>query len=91
LRSELIDEVITVVAHDDITNGKISISINDTRIGMSRETLEKIFDMCVRAKNANQINVTGTGLFVAKKMVTEMKGRAVPSPLSFRSFQGMRV
>ena len=44
---------------------------------MSKETQEEVFEKFVRAKNANNINVTGTGLglFVAKKMVEEMSGR----------------
>jgi signal transduction histidine kinase len=68
---------ITVVAHDDVKNKKIRVSIQDTGVGMSKETLEEVFDKFVRAKNANQVNVTGTGLglFVAKKMTNEMKGK----------------
>jgi len=68
---------ITVVAHDDVKTMKMYVTIQDTGVGMRKETLEEVFDKFVRAKNANQINVTGTGLglFVAKKMVTEMKGR----------------
>ena len=43
----------------------------------SKETHEEVFEKFVRAKNANSVNVTGTGLglFVAKKMVDEMKGK----------------
>lgn len=68
---------ITVVAHDDIKTMKMCITITDTGVGMSKETQEEVFDKFVRAKNANEINVTGTGLglFVAKKMITEMKGK----------------
>ena len=68
---------ITVVAHDDIKKKKMYITIQDTGVGMSKETQEEVFDKFVRAKNANQVNVTGTGLglFVAKKMVDEMKGK----------------
>ena len=44
---------------------------------MDKETLEEVFDKFIRAKNANEINVTGTGLglFVAKKMVDQMGGK----------------
>ncbi len=44
--------------------------------GMSKETVGEVFDKFVRAKNANEINVTGTGLglYVARKMMTGMKG-----------------
>ena len=68
---------ITVVAHDDVKKKKMYITIQDTGIGMSKETQEEVFDKFVRAKNANSVNVTGTGLglFVAKKMVTEMNGK----------------
>jgi signal transduction histidine kinase len=68
---------ITVVTHDDPKKKKIYVTIQDTGVGMSKETQEEVFDKFVRAKNANQINVTGTGLglYVAKKMITEMNGR----------------
>ena len=67
---------ITVLAHDDLKKKKMYISIKDTGVGMSKETAEEVFDKFIRAKNANEINVTGTGLglFVAKKMILEMKG-----------------
>lgn len=68
---------ITVVAHDDVKAKKMYVTIQDTGVGMSKETQSEVFDKFVRAKNANSINVTGTGLglFVAKKMVTEMGGK----------------
>ena len=67
---------ITVVVHDDTKKKKLFVSIQDTGVGMSKETLEELFDKFVRAKNANQINVTGTGLglYVARKMIIEMNG-----------------
>ncbi len=68
---------IKVLAHDDVKKKKMTVTIQDTGIGMSPETLEEVFDKFVRAKNANQINVTGTGLglFVAKKMMDSMGGK----------------
>ncbi len=68
---------ITVVAHDNPKQKKMWVTISDTGIGMSKETLSEVFDKFVRAKNANQVNVTGTGLglFVAKKMADGMGGR----------------
>lgn len=68
---------ITVVAHDDVKKKKMYITVQDTGVGMSKETQEEVFEKFVRAKNANNVNVTGTGLglFVAKKMVTDMGGR----------------
>lgn len=68
---------ITVVAHDDVKKKKMYVSIQDTGVGMSKETQEEVFDKFVRAKNANNVNTTGTGLglFVAKKMITDMGGK----------------
>jgi signal transduction histidine kinase len=68
---------ITVVAHDDPKKKKMYVTIQDTGVGMSKETQEEVFEKFVRAKNANNVNVTGTGLglFVAKKMIVDMKGR----------------
>ncbi len=67
---------ITVVAHDDPKTKKMLITIQDTGIGMDMETQEDVFEKFVRAKNANSVNVTGTGLglYIAKKMILEMKG-----------------
>ena len=68
---------VTVVAHDDPKQKKMWVTISDTGVGMSTETLSEVFDKFVRAKNANQVNVTGTGLglYVAKKMATGMGGK----------------
>jgi signal transduction histidine kinase len=67
---------ITVVAHDDPKEKKIYVVVQDTGVGMTTETLEEVFDKFVRAKNANCVNVTGTGLglFVARKMARDMGG-----------------
>lgn len=68
---------ITVVSHDDPKKKKMYVTIQDTGVGMSKETQGEVFDKFVRAKNANSVNVTGTGLglFVAKTMITQMNGR----------------
>ena len=68
---------ITVVAHDYRKKKKMYVTIQDTGVGMSKETLDDVFDKFVRAKNANSVNVTGTGLglFVARKMMTDMDGK----------------
>jgi signal transduction histidine kinase len=67
---------VTVVAHDDPKAKKMLLTIQDTGVGMSSATLEEVFEKFVRAKNANSVNVTGTGLglYVAKKMITDMGG-----------------
>ncbi|QQR65167.1 HAMP domain-containing histidine kinase [Candidatus Kaiserbacteria bacterium] len=68
---------IKILVHDDLKKKKITITVQDTGIGMNKETQAEVFDKFIRAKNANSVNVTGTGLglYVAKKMVTEMKGK----------------
>lgn len=68
---------VTTIVHDDIKKKKIIVSIKDTGVGMSKETIDEVFEKFVRAKNANNVNVTGTGLglFVAKKMIADMNGR----------------
>lgn len=65
---------VTVFAHD--SGKQIMIDIIDTGIGMSEETMSSIFGKFERARNANVINVTGTGLglYVAQKMAEEMGG-----------------
>ncbi len=70
---------ITVVAHDDPKKKKMYITIQDTGVGMSATTKGEVFEKFVRAKNANDVNVTGTGLglYVAKKMISDMKGQVI--------------
>lgn len=67
---------INVLVRDDREKKKIFVDIIDTGIGMSQETIEKVFEKFERADNANSVNVSGTGLglFVALKMATAMKG-----------------
>lgn len=68
---------VTVAIHSDIKKKKTWITIEDTGVGMSKETLEQVFEKFVRAKNANDVNTTGTGLglYVAKMMISGMGGR----------------
>lgn len=56
---------------------KIRISISDTGIGMSSETISALFEKFSRAKDANKTNVMGTGLglYVAKEMVEAHGGK----------------
>lgn len=55
----------------------IRVSISDTGVGISKSEIDHLFEKFSRAKNANKINVTGTGLglYLAKKIVEAHKGR----------------
>jgi signal transduction histidine kinase len=68
---------IVVMVQHGTTKKHIQVRIQDTGLGINQETLENIFNKFVRAKNANCVNTTGTGLglYVAKKMVEQMRGR----------------
>ncbi|MCA9361928.1 HAMP domain-containing histidine kinase, partial [Candidatus Kaiserbacteria bacterium] len=67
---------VKVLVRDDIVRKRIYIDIIDTGIGMSSETQQTIFQKFERAKNANSVNIhgTGLGLFVALKMAQAMQG-----------------
>ena len=67
---------INVFMRDDLKKKKIYVEITDTGIGMSQETINKLFNKFTRADNANSVNVSGTGLglFVALKMAEQMGG-----------------
>ena len=67
---------IKIFVHDDLKGKQIHVDIIDTGIGMEANELESVFEKFQRAKNANTVNVTGTGLglFVAQKMATKMGG-----------------
>ena len=56
---------------------KVLIAISDTGIGIPKETLPKLFDKFVRSRNANSVNISGTGLglFVVKEMIKAHKGK----------------
>lgn len=67
---------VSVFVRDDIKKKRIYVDITDTGIGMSKETMAKLFNKFTRADNANSVNVSGTGLglFVALKMAEAMGG-----------------
>jgi signal transduction histidine kinase len=67
---------VTVFVHENLKLKKIYIEIIDTGIGMSKETIGDLFAKFTRAKNANSVNIKGTGLglFVAREMARAMKG-----------------
>ncbi len=72
---------ITVTVSDNLKEKRCYVEIKDTGVGMSEETLHNIFDKFVRAKNANSVNVSGTGLglYVAKQMIEAMGGKIKPA------------
>ena len=57
--------------------GKARITVADTGIGLLKEDTEDLFNKFVRARGANKINTSGTGLglYVAKQMVEAHKGK----------------
>ncbi|MEK7462309.1 MAG: HAMP domain-containing sensor histidine kinase [Patescibacteria group bacterium] len=67
---------ISVFIRDDLKTKRIYIDITDTGIGMSQETISKLFSKFSRADNANSVNTSGTGLglYVALKMAEQMGG-----------------
>jgi len=67
---------ITVFMRDDIKNKTVSVDIIDTGIGMTEETIDKLFQKFSRADDANDVNKNGSGLglFVAHKMAEAMGG-----------------
>jgi signal transduction histidine kinase len=67
---------VTVFMHDDIKARKIFVDVSDTGLGMSQETISRLFQKFSRADNANEVNSVGTGLglFIASKMAEDMGG-----------------
>ncbi len=67
---------VTVYAHDDVKNKKMYVDIIDTGLGLSPESLQKLFGKFARAKIASSANIMGTGLglFVAREMARAMGG-----------------
>jgi signal transduction histidine kinase len=55
---------------------KLLLTISDTGIGISKETMSKLFSKFIRAKNANKVNIQGIGLglYIARQMAQAHKG-----------------
>jgi len=62
---------VTVRVECDTENGIGRVKVSDTGTGIPADALPTLFDKFVRARNAQDINVTGTGLglYVAREMV----------------------
>ncbi len=82
--SNLIDNAIKYTPHGFVdvsllrnNKGKILIKLSDTGIGMSKETLKKIFHKFSRADEASKFHTggSGLGLYVAKEMLKKHEGR----------------
>lgn len=67
---------ITVTVDDNKKKKHVFVEITDTGVGMDKETTEEVFEKFIRARNANEVNVTGTGLglYVARQMAEGMQG-----------------
>jgi len=70
---------VKVLVENAVSNGKkmVRFSVKDTGVGISKETLPKLFEKFSRAKDANKTNILGTGLglYVARKMVEAHNGK----------------
>ncbi len=55
----------------------VRIAVTDSGVGISKETMERLFDKFVRAANANEVNVSGTGLglYIAKQLLEAQGGK----------------
>jgi len=57
--------------------GKTRVTVADTGVGLAKEDIGDLFNKFIRARGANKINTSGTGLglYVAKQMIEAHKGR----------------
>lgn len=68
---------ISVRLYKKLSAKKIIFSVSDTGIGINKETIPLLFSKFSRAKNANKVNVIGTGLglYVVKEIVEGHNGK----------------
>lgn len=59
------------------TAGKVRLTVTDTGIGLTPETISHLFEKFTRAKDAGKVNIIGTGLglYVAKQIVEGHQGK----------------
>jgi len=58
----------------EIKNGRVSISVKDHGIGIPKEEQHNLFSLFFRAKNAEQIQGTGLGLYIVRKYMELIGG-----------------
>lgn len=58
-----------------IENNFLKIIIKDVGVGISSKDLKKIFTPYFRAENVNDIEGTGLGLYITKKLIEEVGGK----------------
>ena len=68
---------IEVIVSADRVKNKALIAVKDTGMGLDKSTIDELFDKFTRARNANQVNTTGTGLglYVGKQLIQGHSGR----------------
>ena len=68
---------VTLAFERNLEKKTVTIMVKDTGMGISKTTLERLFRKFSRADNANEVNVTGTGLglYVAKNLIEAQNGR----------------
>lgn len=81
--TNLLDNSIKYTEHGSIAltvekvGGKARVTIADTGVGISEDEMPGLFEKFKRARGANRVNTTGTGLglYVAKQLVEGSGGR----------------
>jgi len=67
---------VSVRIDKDPGGDSVSLRVSDTGAGIPEDALPTLFDKFIRARNAKEINVTGTGLglYVAREMIRAHHG-----------------
>ncbi|MBL7045322.1 MAG: hypothetical protein ISR98_01850 [Parcubacteria group bacterium] len=67
---------INISLSKDEERGKLIVKVVDTGVGITEETMSKLFSKFIRAKNANEVNIhgTGLGLYIAREMAQAHSG-----------------
>lgn len=63
------------LAKDEKKN-KLLLTVSDTGVGIGKDTMPKLFSKFIRAKNASEVNIhgTGLGLYIARQMAQAHSG-----------------